>query len=81
MGMCVLANEPTIIYEHDADGYAIAQVDLKVSTVADLPELEGVVEGTKFKCGKGSTAQIVQSNDPLFVTLDGDDGTWYPEQS
>ena len=79
--MCILANKPEIIYEHDDEGYAIAQVDLKVSTAADLPTLEGVVEGTKYKCGKGSTAQIVQADSPTFVTLDGDDGVWYPEQS
>ena len=80
MGMCILAQKPETIYEH-ADGYYLAKLDLQVSTAADLPELGGVVEGTPYKCGKGSMAQIVQADEPTFVTLDGDDGVWYPEQS
>ena len=80
MGMCILANKPETIYEY-ADGYYTAKLDLQVSTAADLPELGGVVPGTPYKCGAGSTAQIVQADEPTFVTLDSSDDTWYPEQS
>ena len=57
MGMCILASKPETIYSFDGTYYT-AKLDLQVSTAADLPELGGVVEGTPYKCGKGSMAQI-----------------------
>ena len=80
MGMCILASKPETIYSFDGSYYT-AKLDLQVSTAADLPELGGVVPGTPYKCGAGSTAQIVQADEPTFVTLDSSDETWYPEQS
>ena len=53
-------------------------VDLQVSTVAELPGKGDVVGGGKVM--PGSTAQIIQADEPTWVTLD-DNGTWYPEQS
>ena len=78
--MILVEGEPRAIYSYDDEGYALAKVDLQVSTASDLPTLGGVIEGTKLKCGKGSTAQIIQAEEPTMVTMD-DDGNWYPEQS
>ena len=79
MGMCILARKPETIYSFDGS-YYLAKLDLQVSTAADLPTLGGVVAGTPYKCGEGSIAQIVQADEPTFVTLDSSDETWYPEQ-
>ena len=72
--MILVEGKPREIYSYDDEGYALAKLDLQVSTVADLPALGGVVAGTSYKCGKGSWAQIIQSGG--FRTLD-DNGTWY----
>lgn len=58
--------------------HTLAKIGIQVSTSADLPTL-GTVFG-KYKLGQGSIAQIIQANEPTFVTID-EDGTWYPEQS
>ena len=58
--------------------HTLAKIGIQVSTAAELPTL-GTVFG-KYKMGKGSIAQIIQANEPTFVTID-EDGTWYPEQS
>lgn len=48
--------------------------DFQADTVGDLDDdLDGV------PIAKGSTAQVVQSDEPLFLTM-GSDGEWYPEQ-
>ena len=60
------------------DGVQIAVVDLQVSTAAELPALNAVVDGTKVSAG--SISQIIQADEPTFMVLD-DDGDWYPEQS
>ena len=49
-------------------------VDMQVSTVAELPELNENVDGIVIAAG--SIAQIIQTGD--FVTLDYD-GKWYDE--
>ena len=72
--------KPTEIKGFDATtGKIIAVLDLQVSTAADLPSLGDVVEN--YIVDAGSWAQIVRASSPTFVTLDGDDGNWYPEQS
>ena len=58
--------------------HTLAKIGIQVSTAVELPTL-GTVFG-KYKMGKGSIAQIIQANEPTFVTID-EDGTWYPEQS
>ena len=78
--MILVEGKPREIYSYDDEGYALAKLDLQVSTAEELPTLGGVVEGTKYKCGIGSAAQIVQADELTFVTLDEDE-TWYPEQS
>lgn len=60
------------------DGVQVAVVDLQVSTAAELPALNAVVDGTKVAAG--SIAQIIQADEPTYMTLD-ENGTWYPEQS
>ena len=72
--------KPTEIKGFDATtGKIIAVLDLQVSTAADLPSLGDVVENYIIEAG--SCAQIVRASSPTFVTLDGDDGNWYPDQS
>jgi hypothetical protein len=61
------------------DGKTVAVLDLQVSTAADLPSLGDLVEN--YIVAAGSCAQIVRASSPTFVTLDGDDGNWYPDQS
>lgn len=61
------------------NGKIIAVLDLQVSTAEDLPAIGDVVEN--YIIAAGSCAQIVRASSPTFVTLDGDDGNWYPEQS
>lgn len=56
----------------------IKVVDMQVSTAAELPDLDENVEGIVIAAG--SIAQIIQADEPTFLTLD-DDGTWYPEQT
>lgn len=72
--------QPTEIKGFDAEsGKTIAVLDLQVSTASDLPAIGDVVEN--YIIAAGSNAQIVRASTPTFVTLDGDDGNWYPEQS
>lgn len=78
MGWVHVVN-PTEIKGFDAEsGKTIAVLDLQVSTSADLPSLGDVVEN--YIIAAGSNAQIVRASTPTFVTLDGDDGNWYPLQ-
>ena len=71
---------PTEIKGFDAEsGKTIAVLDLQVSTASDLPAIGDVVEN--YIIAAGSNAQIVRASTPTFVTLDGGDGNWYPEQS
>ena len=64
--------------ERYVDGNYNAVLDLQVSTVAELPDMGDTIG--LYTVAPGSIAQIVQADEPTFVTLD-DDGTWYPEQS
>lgn len=52
--------------------------DLQVSTVDELPAMNENVGGIIIL--PGSIAQIIQADEPTFLTLD-DDGAWYPEQT
>lgn len=61
------------------DGKTIAVLDLQVATAADLPELGGVVEN--YIVAAGTIAQIVEADEPTYVTLSGDSETWWPDQS
>lgn len=61
------------------DGKTIAVLDLQVATAADLPELGGVVEN--YIVAAGSIAQIVEADEPTYVTLSGDSEEWWPDQS
>ena len=71
--------QPTEIKGFDAEsGKTIAVLDLQVSTASDLPAIGDVVEN--YIIAAGSNAQIVRASTPTFVTLDGDDGNWYPLQ-
>ena len=61
------------------DGKTIAVLDLQVGTAADLPELGGVVEN--YIVAAGTIAQIVEADEPTYVTLSGDSEEWWPDQS
>lgn len=61
------------------DGKTIAVLDLQVATAADLPELGGVVEN--YIVAAGTIAQIVEADEPTYVTLSGDSEEWWPDQS
>lgn len=61
------------------DGKTIAVLDLQVATAADLPDLGGVVEN--YIVAAGSIAQIVEADEPTYVTLSGDSEEWWPDQS
>lgn len=52
--------------------------DLQVSTVYELPDMNENVGGIIIL--PGSIAQIIQAEEPTFLTLD-DDGAWYPKQT
>lgn len=60
-------------------GKIIAVVDMQVGTAADLPELGEVVEN--YVVAAGSIAQIVEAEEPTWVTLSGDSEEWWPDQS
>lgn len=55
-----------------ANGIHLAVLDLQVSTVAELPALNSIVDGMKVQ--KGTIAEVVQTGD--YPTLDAD-GKWY----
>ncbi len=59
-------------------GKRVAKIDIQVSTVEELPHLGDVIGD--YVLAAGSTAQIIQSDKPLYLTIDAN-GTWYPEQS
>lgn len=61
------------------DGKTVAVLDLQVATAADLPELGGVVEN--YIVAAGTIAQIVEADEPTYVTLSGNSETWWPDQS
>lgn len=61
------------------DGKTVAVLDLQVATAADLPEIGGVVEN--YIIAAGSIAQIVEAEEPTWVTLSGDSEEWWPDQS
>lgn len=61
------------------DGKTIAVLDLQVATAADLPALGGVVEN--YIVAAGTIAQIVEADEPTYVTLSGDSEEWWPDQS
>ena len=64
--------------ERYVDGNYNAVLDLQVSTTAELPDMGDTIG--LYTVAPGSIAQIVQADEPTFLTLD-EDGTWYPEQS
>lgn len=76
MSMIRVEGEPREVLGF-ADGKTVAVIDIQVSTAAQLPAKDAVVG--VYKIQPGSTAQIIQADEPTFVTMD-DDGTWYPEQ-
>ena len=79
MGWVHVVN-PTEIKGFDAEsGKTIAVLDLQVATAADLPELGGEVEN--YIVAAGSIAQIVEADEPTYVTLSGDSEEWWPDQS
>jgi hypothetical protein len=55
-----------------AEGAQQVIADLQASTAAELPALNGVVEGCKILAG--SIAQVIQES--KWMTLDAN-GTWY----
>lgn len=61
------------------DGKTIAVLDLQVATAEDLPEVGDEVE--TYIVAAGSIAQIVEADEPTWVTLSGDSETWWPDQS
>lgn len=61
------------------DGKTIAVLDLQVATAEDLPEVGEEVE--TYIVAAGSIAQIVEADEPTWVTLSGDSETWWPDQS
>lgn len=77
MSMLRIEGEPRDILGYD-NGKALAVLDLQVSTAAMLPAKNATVG--PYKIQPGSTAQIIQAEEPTMVTMD-DDGNWYPEQS
>ena len=70
--------ERTRALQYDSNGVMMAVVDGQVSEASDLPALDGLFCGVKVQAG--SIMQIIQADEPTYVTLDAD-GTWYPEQS
>lgn len=60
------------------NGALTARLDLQVSTRAELPHIGDTVEG--YTVAAGTIAQIIQSDEPTFLTLDEND-TYYPTQS
>ena len=63
-------------YNTDATQSCVA--DLQVSTVSELPTMNVAVGGIYVL--PGSIAQIIQENEPTFLTMDAN-GSWYPAQS
>ena len=61
------------------DGKTVAVLDLQVATAADLPELGA--EAENYIVAAGSIAQIVEAEEPTWVTLSGDSEEWWPDQS
>lgn len=61
------------------NGKIVAVLDLQVATAADLPPIGGEVEN--YIVAAGSAAQIVEADEPTFVTLSGDSEEWWPNQS
>ena len=78
MGWIRIEGKPREVQGYQ-DGKTIAVLDLQVATAADLPELGGVVEN--YIVAAGTIAQIVEADEPTYVTLSGDSGKWHPEQS
>ena len=76
MSMLRIEGEPREVLGYDG-GKTLAVLDLQVSTAAMLPAKNGVIG--LYKVQPGSTAQIIQADEPTYVTMD-DDGNWYPEQ-
>ena len=60
------------------NGVLVARLDLQVSTTDELPHLGDKVE--EYTVAAGTIAQIIQSDEPTFLTLDEDDD-YYPTQS
>ena len=52
--------------------------DFQADTTSDLPALGASVG--RYKVEWGSIAQIVQADEPTYMTL-GSNGTWYPDQN
>lgn len=50
--------------------------DFQADTASDLPALGASVG--RYKVEWGSIAQIVQADEPTYMTL-GSNGTWYPD--
>lgn len=71
--------KPRQIIGYDEDNKPIAVLDTQVGTAADLPDAGDEVDG--YIVAAGSIAQIVEADEPTFVTLSGDSGSWYPEHS
>lgn len=64
-----------VVYVKGADGGDELYGDFQCDSASDLDDdLDGVT------IAKGSTVQVVQNSEPLFLTM-GSDGTWYPEQN
>lgn len=59
-------------------GKVIAVLDLQVASAADLPTIGAQVEN--YIVAAGSIAQIVEADEPTYVTLSGDSEQWYPTQ-
>lgn len=78
MGWIRIEGKPREVQGYQ-DGKTIAVLDLQVATAADLPELGGVVEN--YIVAAGSIAQIVEADEPTYVTLSGDSEEWWPDQS
>lgn len=65
-------------HERYENGVLVARLDLQVSTEEELPHLGDTVEN--YTVAAGTIAQIIQSDEPTFLTLDEDDD-YYPTQS
>ena len=62
----------------DTSGNEYAVMDIQVDAAEDLPAKDAVVGTAKIQ--PGSTAQIVNADEPTFVTMNSS-GAWKPEQS
>lgn len=60
------------------NGALVARLDLQVSTTEELPHIGDTVKN--YTVAAGTIAQIIQSDEPTFLTLDEDDN-YYPTQS